>query len=449
MRLKTHIIYFALVEPGRREKKLVETTDAVRTAEKRGANTESRTELEARVDAGQKTSMGIMDFNTPGLTVGAERKRQRITEQESRKDRVESEDSVAQAESEQSEGHTEQEQTQWREELQPPELDHEEIPGETDMVRIHELPNGDRFEGTRTEKVVDGIRIIEYDEVPPNGHVYDARIVFNYNLLKPVLEFALKFVKELILSFDTTGLHSRFVDPSHVMMGSFHIPREEFVEYDGIVEKVTVAINVEKITSLKIKGDENVWLRFQVVPKMKATTENKDSNTRVTYRRCEKAVLKDKMELQYGNTTNTIAALDEELITVPKIPPLEQDGYVIIPASNLGDFLSRAENVSDAFRMTLTREKLTLVSAADEERVETTVTDGEWKDIRVGNGIKNKGSIKSLYPVEYMRNAMKALRTAEWVKMSFRDDYPMEAEFRLKNRPETKITFLLAPRMEQ
>ncbi len=340
---------------------MVETTNAARTAEKAGANTESRIELEARVDAEQKTSMSIMDFDTPGLIVGAEKRRQRRTEQETRK--VESKDSVAQAESRD------------REPIKP------ELKGKV-------------------------------------------RVGFQYSVLKPVLDFAHKFVKDLILTFAVTGLYSRFMDPAHVLLGSFHIPREEFIEYDGITEEVTAIMDVEDIRRLKIKGAENVWMEF--TPK------------------------EGNIKLRCNDTTNTIALKAEGTVTAPKMLMLDLSGHVTIPASTLGRFLNSAKDISDAFRMTLTRDRLTLLSSADSGRVETIVTDTEWDSMEPAAGILNNGAIRSLYPTEYVRNATMALgAAAEWVKMSFRDDYPMEAEFRLKNRPETKIAFLLAPRMEQ
>ena len=62
--------------------------------------------------------------------------------------------------------------------------------------------------------------------------------------------------------------------------------------------------------------------------------------------------------------------------------------------------------------------------------------------------INCKSPIKSLYPLEYLLKFVKSVSSAEDLKLSFKDDYPLTIEFKFGGQGMMKGLFLLAPRTE-
>jgi proliferating cell nuclear antigen len=59
--------------------------------------------------------------------------------------------------------------------------------------------------------------------------------------------------------------------------------------------------------------------------------------------------------------------------------------------------------------------------------------------------LDSKGSVKSRYPLEYLKKMIKAARIADSAQVRMGQDYPMRLEF--KSGDKCSLSFVLAPRV--
>ena len=207
----------------------------------------------------------------------------------------------------------------------------------------------------------------------------------------------------------------RVVDPAHVAMINAEVPREAFVEYQ-IDSDEEIALDLEKLKNvLKLAGsNDNVFVRKT----------------------------NDKLKFELGTVSKSITLLDNSIVTVPKIPQISSESFLVIGRGDFERGLKAAEDVSDAIKFTLSPEEFTARSASDSEDSEMTIPKDMLKEI------KCSGTIKSLYPLEYLLKFVKSIPSSETLKLSFKDDYPLTIEFNFGGSGLMKGLFLLAPRTE-
>lgn len=222
-------------------------------------------------------------------------------------------------------------------------------------------------------------------------------------------------VTEAKFKLDKSGMYVRAVDPAHVAMITIDMPKETFVEFqvDGEEE---LALDLEKLKNvLKLAGSaDNVFIKK----------------------------LNEKLRFELGTISKSITLLDNNVVSTPKIPQISSDSFLVIHRGDLERGLRAAEDVSDAIRLTLTPEEFTAKAHSDSEESEMIVPKDMLKEIKCSS------TVKSLYPLEYLLKFVKALSSAEDMKISFKDDYPVTVEFHFGSSGQMKGTFMLAPRTE-
>ncbi len=233
--------------------------------------------------------------------------------------------------------------------------------------------------------------------------------------LRELAELLNTVVGEAKFKFDKSGVIVRVVDPAHVAMVNAEVPKEAFVEYqiDGEEE---ISIDLERLKNvLKLAGSsDNVLVRKT----------------------------NDKLKFELGTISKSITLLDNSVVTVPKIPQISSDFYTVIDKSAFEKGLKAAEDVSDAIRLLLTPDDFKARAASESEESEMTIPKDMLKEINC------KSPIKSLYPLEYLLKFVKSVSSAEDLKLSFKDDYPLTVEFKFGGQGMMKGLFLLAPRTE-
>ena len=247
------------------------------------------------------------------------------------------------------------------------------------------------------------------------------RLNISVKNLKEVADLLNTVVTEAKFNLDQNGLSVKAVDPAHVAMISIDIPKESFNEYQ-VDSNEEIAIDVEKLKSV---------IRLA------------SSNDSVTITK-----EKERLKFEIGSIIKSVALLDPNSVTTPRVPQISADYYVVLAKSELERGLKAAEDVSDAIRLTLSSEDFKARSMSDSEESEMILPKDMLKEI------KCQDSIKSSYPLEYLLKLVKSLGSSEDLKLSFKDDYPLTIEFSLgqaKGASEGPIkgVFLLAPRMEQ
>lgn len=245
------------------------------------------------------------------------------------------------------------------------------------------------------------------------------RLSISVKNLKEVADLLNTVVTEAKFKMDQNGLSVKAVDPAHVAMISIDLPKESFAEYQVDAED-EIALDVERLKSV---------IRLANTSDLVTITKEKE-----------------KLKFEIGTIVKSISLLDSNSVSTPRVPIISSDSYVVVARSELERGLKAAEDVSDAIKFTLSNEDFKARSASDSEESEMVLPKEMLKEI------KCESSIKSSYPLEYLLKFVKSLASADELKLSFKDDYPLTVEFSFgKNASEgiIKGSFLLAPRMEQ
>lgn len=249
------------------------------------------------------------------------------------------------------------------------------------------------------------------------------RISLPYSRLKEIFDLFNVVVTEAKFEFRPDGVEVTAVDPAHVAMLALKMPRSAFSEYHFDGQLSTWAFDVEDWKKSIPKGSKNDM---------------------VTLERS-----KDRVVVSVGPFVKEYTLLDPSVVTRPEIPKIEAGNSFTMGQYELRESFKGAEDVSDSIRFELTREGLVMKSIADSREFRADFSKDMIKEIVCADG----EPVRSSYPLEYLLKLFKAMKTVDEVKTSFKNDYPLIAEFRLASgkiadeRPEMK--FLLAPRMEQ
>jgi proliferating cell nuclear antigen len=243
------------------------------------------------------------------------------------------------------------------------------------------------------------------------------KMIISLKNLKEVTDLLNTVVTEAKFKVTPEGLSVKAVDPAHVAMVCIDIPKGAFVEYapDGDEE---IAIDVERMKSvIKLASSSDL------------VTVSRDGG---------------KLKFEINTIVKSISLLDNSSVTTPRVPQVSSENYVVMSKGDLERGLKAAEDVSDSIRLTLSGSEFRAKSSSDSEESEMILSKDMLKEIKCAQ------AIKSSYPLEYLLKLVKSLSSADEIKLSFKDDYPLTIDFNFGQGTESvKGNFLLAPRMEQ
>ncbi len=247
------------------------------------------------------------------------------------------------------------------------------------------------------------------------------RLTISVKNLKEIADLLNTVVTEAKFKVESGLISVKVVDPAHVAMVCLDIPKEAFVEY-------------------QIDGDEELALD---VERMKSVIRLANSSDQVTLSK-----EKEKLKFEINNISKSIALLDNSTVVTPRVPVITSENYVVVSKTEFERGLRAAEDVSDSIRLILSSDEFRAKSSSDSEESEMILTRDMLKEIKCAS------TIKSSYPLEYLLKLVKSLTTSDEIKLSFKDDYPLNIEFTFGQGKGTqpgviKGSFLLAPRMEQ
>ena len=270
------------------------------------------------------------------------------------------------------------------------------------------------------------------DDMVKNG---DFMILMQSDIWNQVINVVKTLVGEVKFQFVEEGITTIVVDPAHVAMMDITIPRDDLQERVGEIGTV-FTLDTERLP--KFRNGCVIGL-----------SRKKDAGVKFLY---------DGIE-------QTIAELDDDSVTVPRIPQLSYDGDSVsatMRVEQLKKYFPLAGSVSDAVKITAHREGMVILSSKNDDKSKTELIldreeHGGLLDIHMNYGTP---AISSIYPMEYIHKTLKAIPSVSEITISFKTDYPMAAMFKLpwsvkKNSNKqylpgvVPVKFYLAPRMEQ
>jgi len=233
--------------------------------------------------------------------------------------------------------------------------------------------------------------------------------------LKSLVYIVSTLVDEVKFSVKPEGMSLKAVDPAHVAMIDLEVSPGAFVSYSA--DETNLGLDMDKVKSvLKLAGPGNT-----------ITMEQDEEKGRLTFR--------------VGNITRRMNLVDTASMGDPHIPNLSPSGIVSIKVDQLQKGIRAAESISDHIALMADSEGFELSCEGDTDYASLRMEGSELESLKVSS------KVRSLYPLDYFSNIIRAIPAGTSVDVEIDNDYPVKLAFKLADG-EIDVTYLLAPRIE-
>ena len=235
------------------------------------------------------------------------------------------------------------------------------------------------------------------------------------DVLKEVVNVVSTLVDEAKFIVSSDGLMIRAVDPAHIAMVDLKLSKEAFEEFKA--DDAEIGLDIDKLSQfLKLaKGDDHVDLKH-------------DEDKR-------------RMNISVGDITRRMSLIDTTGMSDPKVPSLNLPAKVSLKVDELVQGIKASETVSDHIALVASPEGFEMTCEGDMDQV-------QWKKAKKDLvSLEAPSSVRSLFPLEYFSNMLKAVPAGSEVSMQLGNDYPVKVEFNIAGG-KGEVRYLLAPRIE-
>lgn len=233
--------------------------------------------------------------------------------------------------------------------------------------------------------------------------------------LKGIVDVVSTLVDEAKFNIDSKGVALKAVDPAHVAMIDMKIEKSAFEEFAA--DDTELGIDLDKIKEV---------LRLSRSGDIISMEQDEEKN---------------RLVINVGNVTRRMNLVDTTGMSDPKVPNLNLPAKVAVAAEELQKGIKAAESISDHIALTAQPEGFEMVSEGDTDSVSLKLS----KDQLVS--LECKETVRSLFPLDYFSNMIRAIPMGTVITMSVGNDYPVKLEFSIADGRGT-VNYLLAPRIE-
>ncbi|MDD3398341.1 MAG: proliferating cell nuclear antigen (pcna) [Candidatus Methanomethylophilaceae archaeon] len=233
--------------------------------------------------------------------------------------------------------------------------------------------------------------------------------------LKGIVNIISTLVDEAKLNVSPEGIGLKAVDPAHVAMVELDVKKAAFESY--LADDTQIGLDLDKIKEvlrLTASGD---------IIEMEQDEE------------------RGRLIVRVGNITRRMNMVDTSSMSDPKVPQLSLPVSVDVSISEIQKGIRAAESVSDHIALTADAEGFELSCEGDTDSVNLRLDKAKL----VGLTVSEKA--RSLFPLDYFSNLVKAIPSDTVVKINLGNDYPVKIHFDLAEG-NTSVGYLLAPRIE-
>ncbi len=234
-------------------------------------------------------------------------------------------------------------------------------------------------------------------------------------VLREVTDVISTLVDEAKFNLAADSVAVKAVDPAHVAMVDMSIEKGAFEEYKA--DQGELGIDLDKVKEV---------LRLAKAGDVISLDHDEDRNRLVCH---------------VGNITRQMSLVDTAGMSDPKVPSLDLPAKITVRTSELRQGIKASESVSDHIALIASSDGFEMVSEGDADTVRLDLP----KDLL--DELQCKEKVRSLFPLDYFSNMVKAISSASTVTIFLGNDYPVRLEFELAGE-KGKATYLLAPRIE-
>ncbi|HUL39246.1 MAG TPA: proliferating cell nuclear antigen (pcna) [Methanomassiliicoccales archaeon] len=233
--------------------------------------------------------------------------------------------------------------------------------------------------------------------------------------LKGIVDVVSTLVDEAKFNVDPKGVALKAVDPAHVAMIDMKIEKSAFEEFAA--DDTELGIDLDKIKEV---------LRLSRSGDVISLEQDEEKN---------------RLVINVGNVTRRMNLVDTTGMSDPKVPNLNLPAKVAVASEELQKGIKAAESISDHIALNAQPDGFEMVSEGDTDSVSLKLS----KDQLVS--LECKENVRSLFPLDYFSNMIRAIPVGTVITMSVGNDYPVKLEFSIADGRGT-VNYLLAPRIE-
>lgn len=235
------------------------------------------------------------------------------------------------------------------------------------------------------------------------------------DVLKEMVDVVSTLVDEAKLNVGKDSVTIKAVDPAHVAMVDLSLDRGAFESFKA--EETELGLDMDKMKEI---------LRLAKAGEVISIAHDEDKN---------------RLVVTVGNTTRRMSLVDTAGMSDPKVPSLNLPAKVIVRTDELRQAIRASESVSDHIALKASPEGFEVVSEGDTDTVSHMVPKDLLEELSA------KDAVRSLFPLDYFSNMVKAISTAPTVALYLGTDYPVRMEFKIAGG-KGDVRYLLAPRIE-
>ncbi len=243
--------------------------------------------------------------------------------------------------------------------------------------------------------------------------MFDARI--RSENLKEIVDVLGTLVDEVKFTITKDELSTKAVDPAHVAMVDLVISKKAFEKFKG--EEMEIGLSLDKIKSILrlTKAGDEVSIVYDEE--------------------------KNRLVVQVGNITRHMALVDTAGMSEPKVPKLNLTAKMTIKVNELMQGIKAAESIADHVALVMTPDGFEMNSEGETDSTSLKLPKALLEDIEC------KENVRSLFPLDYFTNMVKAASNTNTVAMDLGTDFPVKMEFSIADG-HGHVRYLLAPRIE-
>ena len=245
------------------------------------------------------------------------------------------------------------------------------------------------------------------------AELFEAKV--KADVLKEVVDVVSTLVDEAKFNIGKDSITVKAVDPAHVAMVDLSLDRGAFEAFKADEGEIGVDLDKMKEILRLAKAGETISL-----------SHDEDKN---------------RLVVNVGNTTRRMALVDTAGMSDPKVPSLNLPAKLVVRTDELRQAIRASESISDHIALKASAEGFEIVAEGDTDTVSHMVP----KDLL--EELQSKDAVRSLFPLDYFSNMVKAISSAPNVTLYLGSDYPVKMEFKIAGG-KGDVRYLLAPRIE-
>ncbi len=234
-------------------------------------------------------------------------------------------------------------------------------------------------------------------------------------VLKEVVDVVSTLVDEAKFNIGKDAVTIKAVDPAHVAMLDLSLDRSAFDTYKA--DEGELGMDMDKMKEI---------LRLAKAGDLISLVHDEDKN---------------RLVVTVGNTTRRMSLVDTAGMSDPKVPSLNLPAKLTVRTEELRQGIRASESISDHIALKASSTGFEIVSEGDTDSVSHVVPKDLLEELQA------KDAVRSLYPLDYFSNMVKAITSAPTVTLYLGSDYPVKLEFKIAGG-KGDVKYLLAPRIE-